>query len=335
MYLRIQIPPNLFAGLARLGNLFFADAPITGIAKTLFAGAKSLGRVSMHGARISVLPKDLWKDARYWTYLGGMDGYHPVLGRLLSDVNPKTGQADDINGIDFGWTLRCNGMPGYREDANHRPTPGDVTLKKEYCHCNRFHETYRPPSSNSTKLVHSGSNNKPGTLRECEGHCNKDAECKIGLKCFVRTSNDQKIPGCPTNWGVHSKANYCYQARLKVYDSDGYIYCSQDGDPPPFSCNGGHISSTGCASLPSPCPNGAGTCDWGVNADYLEYIDVDIPSVHKKGSFPHTCDGKIFLFFLAHAISSYCLFCDVLSLPQCVLVHADTHTVQFFTCCSN
>ena len=94
------VPSDLFTSMGRFTEWHVENAPLTGIAKELFSRNKNLGRVTMHGARVSILPKDLFKNSPYFKYLGGMDGYSggaaagcarpPFLLRPCITTSPRT-----------------------------------------------------------------------------------------------------------------------------------------------------------------------------------------------------------------------------------------------------
>ena len=52
--------------------------------------------------------------------------------------------------------------------------------------------------------------NKPCAV--CEGDCDKDADCKPGLKCFQRSSSKNQVPGCAKGGtGDVPTHDYCYK----------------------------------------------------------------------------------------------------------------------------
>lgn len=61
-------------------------------------------------------------------------------------------------------------------------------------------------------------------LTECQGDCDDDSECDVGLKCFQRVGLED-VPGCHGS-GLSGK-DYCYDESLSV--SDIYyvmLYCN-------------------------------------------------------------------------------------------------------------
>jgi len=47
---------------------------------------------------------------------------------------------------------------------------------------------------------------------KCEGGCSSNSDCAAGLKCFVRTTVKELVPGCePTGAGDVANKNYCYE----------------------------------------------------------------------------------------------------------------------------
>jgi hypothetical protein len=55
-----------------------------------------------------------------------------------------------------------------------------------------------------------GNNGAVGLLDNCQGDCDKDSECKSGLKCFQRTKN-QAVPGCTGDKPEWSGFDFCYK----------------------------------------------------------------------------------------------------------------------------
>jgi hypothetical protein len=58
-------------------------------------------------------------------------------------------------------------------------------------------------------LTIKGNNLAPGTLLACEGDCEKDVDCKAGLKCFQRNSNET-VPGCTNDKPNYAGTDFCY-----------------------------------------------------------------------------------------------------------------------------
>jgi hypothetical protein len=73
------------------------------------------------------------------------------------------------------------------------------------------------PVSAPTKgrLTYKQANGGPGSLDRCQGDCDKDSECKSGLKCFFR-SNNYPIPGCTGDKKSWSGVDFCYKPLVPV-----------------------------------------------------------------------------------------------------------------------
>ena len=83
---------------------------------------------------------------------------------------------------------------------------------------------------------------------KCQGDCNRDSDCKAGLKCFQRNSASQVVPGCDVGGGGDvSTTDYCYElpttpvtstlapkviATTMLYRVYIYIYCLLSLPPP-------------------------------------------------------------------------------------------------------
>jgi hypothetical protein len=59
-------------------------------------------------------------------------------------------------------------------------------------------------------LTFVGNNGAAGLLDNCQGDCDKDSECKSGLKCFQRTGS-QPVPGCTGDKPEWSGFDFCYK----------------------------------------------------------------------------------------------------------------------------
>merc|ERR1719510_476624 len=47
--------------------------------------------------------------------------------------------------------------------------------------------------------------------KECEGDCDTDSDCALGLKCYQRQSSEDIPPGCAAGGsGDKSTSDYCY-----------------------------------------------------------------------------------------------------------------------------
>ena len=53
----------------------------------------------------------------------------------------------------------------------------------------------------------------PGSLEACIGECDRDVDCKAGLKCFQRPETGTVIPGC-SGEGEADDWDYCYDPSL-------------------------------------------------------------------------------------------------------------------------
>jgi hypothetical protein len=79
---------------------------------------------------------------------------------------------------------------------------------------------YKCPATGDTggtggqKVVDKGANGCSSSKQcnKCEGDCDKDSDCKSGLKCFQRTSSKEVVPGCASKGYVKSSSDhdYCY-----------------------------------------------------------------------------------------------------------------------------
>jgi hypothetical protein len=72
-----------------------------------------------------------------------------------------------------------------------------------------------------------GNNGAAGLLDNCQGDCDRDSECKSGLKCFQRTGT-QKVPGCTGDKPEWKGFDFCYKppvvptpGTLKIVGNDG------------------------------------------------------------------------------------------------------------------
>jgi hypothetical protein len=82
------------------------------------------------------------------------------------------------------------------QDALERPTQKN----SDYC----FRAT-------ATTLQNKGNNPKE-KLAACHGDCDKDSDCKSGLKCFYRSSSEALVPGCDAGQsGDKATHDYCYK----------------------------------------------------------------------------------------------------------------------------
>jgi len=53
-------------------------------------------------------------------------------------------------------------------------------------------------------------------LKECEGDCDKDADCVTGLKCYQRSNSVDQVPGCKIGGkGDIGSHDYCYDPKKK------------------------------------------------------------------------------------------------------------------------
>ena len=53
--------------------------------------------------------------------------------------------------------------------------------------------------------------NDPGSGALCEGDCDDDTECDVGLLCYQRDSEDEAVPGCGAGGQTTSSTwDYCY-----------------------------------------------------------------------------------------------------------------------------
>jgi hypothetical protein len=137
------------------------------------------------------------KDSTTLTKLGnnGSPTYAFPLGECQGDC-------DSDNDCRSG--LKCFARSGTQ------PVPGCAGSGEEgmdYC--------YDPTSgipADSTTLTKYGNNGIPAEafpLGRCQGDCDKDSDCRTGLKCFLRTGT-QTVPGC-RGLGI-SGTDYCYDA---------------------------------------------------------------------------------------------------------------------------
>jgi hypothetical protein len=75
-------------------------------------------------------------------------------------------------------------------------------------------------------LQYVGNNGAAGLLDNCQGDCDRDSECKSGLKCFQRTGT-QAVPGCTGDKPNYSGFDFCYKpptptpGTLKIVGNDG------------------------------------------------------------------------------------------------------------------
>jgi hypothetical protein len=86
-----------------------------------------------------------------------------------------------------------------------------------------------------------GDNFGPGfPLNACEGDCNTDSDCKLGLKCFNR-NNMEPVPGCTGDVKPLAGTDFCYVP---------------PASPPPGTLN--RVGNNGAAGLLNNCE---GDCD--------------------------------------------------------------------------
>jgi hypothetical protein len=52
-----------------------------------------------------------------------------------------------------------------------------------------------------------------GSLKICQGDCDKDSDCAHGLKCFHRSAN-QHVPGCTGDKAEWKGIDFCYKPPL-------------------------------------------------------------------------------------------------------------------------
>jgi hypothetical protein len=92
---------------------------------------------------------------------------------------------------------------------------------------------YKPVPAVTTKpLVFKGNNGAVGLLDTCEGDCDKDSECKAGLKCFQRTKKET-VPGCHGDKAGWEGFDFCVKSTYPLK------FISKDNGPFPFNvCEG-------------------------------------------------------------------------------------------------
>jgi hypothetical protein len=59
-------------------------------------------------------------------------------------------------------------------------------------------------------LQYVGNNGAVGLLDNCQGDCDRDTECKPGLKCYQRTGS-QAVPGCTGDQPNFRGFDFCYK----------------------------------------------------------------------------------------------------------------------------
>jgi hypothetical protein len=81
-------------------------------------------------------------------------------------------------------------------------------------------------------LQFKGNNGAAGLLDTCEGDCDKDSECKAGLKCFQRSAL-QSVPGCTGDKPSWEGFDFCVKTTFPLK------FISKDNGPFPFNaCEG-------------------------------------------------------------------------------------------------
>jgi hypothetical protein len=86
--------------------------------------------------------------------------------------------------------------------------PGCSGDKPEWSGFDFCYVPVKPPVG---KLKYVGNNAGPGfPLNACEGDCDKDSECKIGLKCFQR-GGTETVPGCTGDKSEWKGYDFCYK----------------------------------------------------------------------------------------------------------------------------
>ena len=312
------LPGNLFDGApkSKLEEIDLQLNPkFEGFPAGLFNHCPALKQVVMRGSTSGkTIPKDIYSYSSKMRagstmqdtglFLQGDVQSYPTLG------SGAVTYVYDGSGVDYGWTLNCNNIPGIKGTVDY-----GNPMQAEYCACNPWHEKI-VPSDLPLLLMPTAAVDDAAKLDKCEGDCESDDDCADGLKCFFgysqstgkdapdaagNAASPTPVPGCQQGGsGDHGDKHYCYEPKFKVVDDGQRIFCSETGSPAPFSCVDGHASYELCTPLPPVCSEGdsggddlADRCtEQGivVNADYKDFVglSVEIPA----SKFSHSADGK-------------------------------------------
>lgn len=155
-------------------------------------------------------------------------------------------QGNCINNDDCGSGLTC-----WYRNTGDPPPPGCVGRPyQDYNYCVPFRSPLLKDVEALTPLVNKGGGNT-AVINECEGDCDSNAHCSVGLTCFLRdVESDPYPPRCKGDVVYHTH-DWCVQAdpiKLGLCEGDCYtdddceanLVCSRRnvGDPAPTVCSG-------------------------------------------------------------------------------------------------
>ena len=140
--------------------------------------------------------------------------------RLLVDVSMEGNNGNPTSAFPLG---KCQGdcdtdndcadnLICYQRSSGDTVPPGcsgTTTESTDYCY--DPNDGAPPPSTTTLGIV--GDNGSPSSvfpLRRCQGDCDDDSECAVGLVCFQRTTG-QAVPGC--NGSPEGSKDYCIRQR--------------------------------------------------------------------------------------------------------------------------
>jgi hypothetical protein len=90
-------------------------------------------------------------------------------------------------------------------------------------------------------------------LDVCEGDCDRDSDCKSGLKCFRRIIGNRPVPGCTGDKHAFKGLDFCYQPPIPA----------PVPVPPPAPVVSGTLKIVGNIGGPGfPLGICEGDCDW-------------------------------------------------------------------------
>jgi len=136
------------------------------------------------------------------------------------------------------------------------------------------------------RLVNLGASPR-GTLRKCQGDCDRDSDCQGSLKCFQRNGY-AKVPGCAAG-GSGDQRNYDY-----CYEPSGSTRPSPP-PPPPKVCTTGSVGTDGMLDILKPAATNFQKCHDSVKgiADNLTDLKRGVKHATEAADKMQRATGKI------------------------------------------
>lgn len=159
-----------------------------------------------------------------------------------------------------------------------------------------------------------GRNRRRRPMTECQGNCDSDDDCAVGLKCFQRLWREP-VPGCSGR--AYPIVDYCYNPECEGLPPLDSSYGSQGASEMPM-CSGDCDSDDDCAEglscfqrddvEPVPGCAGAGVAGWdycyrlrlqestsrpSIESECLCVFDIDRTLTGKQGTAGEECPHNI------------------------------------------